>query len=94
MHLLITDYFGEHSVNNLSFYYESISNFFQGSDKTMQTEQIKQFLNDEKELLKDLAVDVANAETDYELAKAKSIYSTQLARVSGIQDTMELVIKG
>lgn len=56
--------------------------------------QIKQFLLDERELLNDLALDVANAKSDYELAKAKSIYSNQLARVSGIQDTLEIVKRG
>lgn len=55
-------------------------------EKTIQF--LEQFLSDEKELLTDLAIDVANAETDYEHAKAKSLYATQLARVSGIEDTI------
>jgi len=53
-------------------------------------DKIKQFLADEKELLTDLALDVANAETDFEYAKAKAAYSVQMARVSGIKDTMAM----
>lgn len=56
-------------------------------------QQLKQFLADEKELLTDLALDVANAKNDYELARAKAIYSTQLARVSGIEDTLNMALK-
>lgn len=54
--------------------------------------QLEQFLQDEKELLKDLAMDVANAETNHEHAKAKALYSIQLARVSGIEDTIHTFI--
>ena len=53
-------------------------------------EKIKRFLADEKELLTDLALDVANAETDFEYAKAKAAYSVQMARVSGIKDTIAM----
>lgn len=55
-------------------------------------QHLEQFLQDEKELLKDLAMDVANSETDHEHAKAKALYSVQLARVSGIKDTMNTFI--
>lgn len=55
-------------------------------------QHLEQFLQDEKELLKDLALDVANAETDHEHAKAKVLYSVQLARVSGIEDTINTFI--
>lgn len=55
---------------------------------------IEQFLADEKELLTDLALDVANAETEYEHAKAKASYSVQLARVTGITDTLKMLTNG
>jgi len=58
------------------------------------TQNLEQFLADENELLKDLALDVANAETDYDYAKAKTNYSVQLARVNGITDTIEIITKG
>lgn len=61
---------------------------------TITIQQIEQFLIDEKELLTDLALDVANAETDFEHAKAKSNYASQLARVSGITDTLKMLTKG
>lgn len=57
-------------------------------------QEIQQFLTDEKETLTNLALEVANATTDYEHAKAKSNYATQLARVSGIADTFEMIKKG
>ncbi|MFF5994820.1 hypothetical protein AAGS61_08655 [Lysinibacillus sp. KU-BSD001] len=54
-------------------------------------DKIKQFLADEQELLTDLALDVANAETDFEYAKTKAAYSVQMARVSGIKDTIAML---
>lgn len=54
-------------------------------------QKMQQFLVDEKELLSDLALDVADAEKDYEYAKSKAIYSIQMARVSGIKDTLAML---
>ncbi|MEK4228934.1 hypothetical protein [Solibacillus sp. FSL H8-0538] len=54
-------------------------------------QKMQQFLKDEKELLADLALDVANAENDYEYAKSKALYSVQMARVSGIKDTLAML---
>lgn len=56
-------------------------------------QQLQQFLAVEKELATDLALDVANPKSDYELAKAKAVYSTQLARISGIEDTLNMALK-
>lgn len=54
-------------------------------------QQLQQFLADEQELLNILARDVADAETNFEHAKMKSLYATQLARVSGIEDSIDLM---
>lgn len=56
-------------------------------------EQLQQFLSDEKEILTDLAHDVAVAESPYTYQKAKSSYDAQFARISGIQDSMQLVVE-
>lgn len=61
---------------------------------TINTQNIEQFLADEKELLTDLALDVANAETEYDHAKAKASYSVQLARITGITDTLKMLTNG
>ncbi len=53
-------------------------------------EQLKQFLSDEKELLTDLAFDVANANTDFTYREAKWRYDAQVARVNAIQDSIDL----
>lgn len=57
-------------------------------------QKVEQFLKDEKELLKDLAIDVANADTTDDYAKSKSIYDTQKARVTAISDTLKMLTKG
>lgn len=59
-----------------------------------KTEELQQFLADEKELLVDLALDVANANSDYEQSKAKVVYATQQARITGIQESLNIVLKG
>ncbi|WP_404427276.1 hypothetical protein LG296_01530 [Ureibacillus chungkukjangi] len=59
-----------------------------------QADKLQQFLADEKELLKDLALDVANAKSDNDESKAKAVYATQQARITGIQDTINMVLKG
>lgn len=59
-----------------------------------QIEELQQFLADEKELLTELALDVANAKNDYEHAKYKAVYATQQARITGIQDTINIIQKG
>ena len=59
-----------------------------------QIDKLHQFLADEQELLKDLATDVAEAQNDYEHAKAKAVYATQQARITGIQETINIVLKG
>lgn len=53
--------------------------------------KVEQFLQDEKELLMILAVDVADAETTHEMVKEKALYATQLARVGGIEDTLSFL---
>lgn len=59
-------------------------------EKTIQF--LEQFLSDEKELLQDLAHDVAAAETDYEYSKTKALYTAQQARVGGIEDTIQALL--
>lgn len=54
-------------------------------------DKMKQFLADEQELLNDLAHDVANADTPYEYQKAKSLFDIQMARVSGIKDSIAML---
>lgn len=51
----------------------------------------EQFLADEKELLTDLALDVANVSADHEYRKAKALYKEQRARVQGILDTIKMI---
>lgn len=54
-------------------------------------ERLKQFLSDEKELLRDLALDVANAEiSSIAYHKAKSQYEVQVARVEAIQEALDI----
>jgi len=71
---------------------QKITNYKEQTMKT-QIEKLEQFLTDEQELLKDLALDVANANSDYEQSKAKAVYATQQARITGIQDTIKLALK-
>lgn len=59
-----------------------------------QIDKLQQFLADEQELLKDLALDVANAKNDYDESKAKAVYATHQARITGIQDTINIVLRG
>lgn len=54
-------------------------------------ELMQQFLEDEKELLLDLAVDVANAIKHTEYLKAKAMYDAQQGRVKAIKDTLAFV---
>ena len=53
--------------------------------------ELEQFLADEKELLSDLAFDVANSNSEHEYAFAKGRYDAQVARVTGIQDSIDLI---
>ncbi|MDM5333409.1 hypothetical protein QUF56_09240 [Ureibacillus composti] len=55
--------------------------------------ELEQFLVDEKELLTDLALDVANANSPYDYTKAKEQYNAQVARVNAIQDAIDLIKK-
>ncbi|MEK4255450.1 hypothetical protein [Ureibacillus sp. FSL K6-2830] len=57
---------------------------------TAYIQKLKQFLSDEKELLTDLAIEVANADNDHEYREAKAKYNEQRIRVQAIQDAIDL----
>lgn len=61
-----------------------------GKNMTAYIQKLKQFLSDEKELLTDLAIEVANADNDHEYREAKAKYNEQRIRVQAIQDAIDL----
>jgi len=63
----------------------------EGKTLTTYIQKLKQFLSDEKELLMDLAIEVAEADTQSSYTEAKTKYNEQRIRVQTIQDAIELV---
>lgn len=57
---------------------------------TAYIQKLKQFLSDEKELLMDLAMEVAEADTQSAYTEAKTKYNEQRIRVQAIQDAINL----